>query len=122
MKKTSEKILFGVTLVLCVLLFAERLTGEIWHAVFGVLLIILIVGHTCKEFPKMKYRKTGIRVLDIVLIAALLVLFVTGMLMHPLQGVLILKILHKFAAVLFVLGIIGHMIQHLSKKGDKNVS
>ena len=39
----KKEILFGIViLVLCVLLFAERLTGDIVHAVLGLLLIISI--------------------------------------------------------------------------------
>lgn len=115
MGKTREKIFMVVTVILCVLLFAERLTGEIWHAVIGVLLIVMLVGHMLKQKPKMEYQKSTVRILDQVLLGALIVLFVTGMLLHPLQGALALKILHKLAAVVFVLGIIGHIVQHRTK-------
>lgn len=115
MGKIREKIFMAVTVILCVLLFAERLTGDIWHAVFGVLLIVTVVGHMFKQKPKMQYQKPAVRILDQVLVGALIVLFVTGMLLHPLQGVLVLKILHKLAAVVLVLGIIGHIAQHRTK-------
>lgn len=112
MSKNKERIFLALTLVICVLLFAERLTGEICHAILGVLLIVVVGGHICTQMVKMRYQKTSVRVVDQVLIAALLILFATGILMHPLQGILILKILHKLSAVVFVLAIIGHVIQH----------
>lgn len=112
MSKNKERIFLVLTLILCALLFAERLTGEICHAVIGVLLVVVVGGHMCAQMAKMQYQKKSVRLMDQILIAALLILFVTGILMHPLQGILVLKILHKLSAVVFVLGIIGHIIQH----------
>lgn len=115
MNKKKEMLFGMITLVLCVLLFAERLTGSILHAVLGVLLIVLMAVHMGGQMKKMPYRKAQIKVMDWVLILSLAVLFVSGMLLHPLQGVLALKIVHKLAAVIFVLGIIGHIVQHRRK-------
>lgn len=114
--KKSERLLMIITLVLCVLLFAERLTGGILHAVCGILLAVIVGRHTYVEFRKMKYKKSAVRVVDWVLVAALAVLIVTGILLHPLQGVLAVKILHKLAAVVFVLGLIAHVVQHIRKR------
>lgn len=116
MNKRKEILFMIITLVLCVLLFAERLTGDILHAVIGMILIIVLVVHMCRQMKKMKYRKSSIQIIDIVLMVAMAALFVTGMLLHPLQGVLALKIIHKLAAVIFVLCIIGHIVQH--RKGE----
>lgn len=112
MNSKKERLFMIITLILCVLLFLQRLTGEIWHAVLGLLLIIAMVVHMCRQMVKMKYKKNVIQAVDWMLIGSLAVLFLTGMLLHPLQGMLVLKILHKLAAVLFVLGIIVHMVQH----------
>lgn len=97
---------------LCVLLFLQRLTGEIWHAVLGMLLVIVAVMHLCKQKGKHKYRARPIQAVDWALIALLVILFVTGILLHPLHGLLALKLIHKLSAVLFVLGVIAHMVQH----------
>lgn len=115
MKKTSEKILMAATLVLCILLFAERLTGEVLHAVCGLLLAIIVIRHMYVEFRKMKYRKTAIQIVDWVLLAAIIILILSGILLHPMHEVLILKILHKLAAVVFVIGLIAHVVQHVKK-------
>ncbi len=112
MSRTRERIGLGVVLVLCGVLFAERLTGEIRHAVLGMFLIGVAAVHICRHYAKTKYQKSGIQLVNQVMLSALLVLFVTGMLLHPLQGVLVLKLLHKLSAVLLILGMIGHVIQH----------
>lgn len=109
--KKKEKLFMAVALLFCVLLFLQRLTGEIGHAVFGILLTILVIVHMCRQITKMKHKKMSVQIADWVLMAALAVLFLTGML-HPLQGMLIIKILHKLAAVIFVLGILVHILQH----------
>lgn len=111
MNKKNEMIFGIVTVILCMLLFAERLTGDIIHAILGLLLIILMVVHMCRQQKKLKYKKQQIQWLD----WALAILFVTGMMLHPMRAVLALKIVHKLAAVLFVLGIIGHIVQHRRK-------
>lgn len=118
MNKKKEWLLLGVTLVICILLFCERLTGQIVHAVLGVALIAVLAVHIGKQSKKLKYRKASVRWLDMALMAILAVLFVSGMLAHPLHDVLAVKIIHKLAAVLFVLGIIAHVVQyHKMKKG-----
>ena len=124
MSRTREKIFLVVTNVLCVLLFAVRLTGALGHVVLGVVLTIAMVAHLMKQRRKMKYQKPAIRLVDQVLLAALIVMFVTGMLIHPLHGMFIVKLLHKLSAVLFVLCTFGHVAQHRArrKKYDRNKS
>lgn len=117
--KYSKLFLAIITLVLCVLLFLQRLTGGIWHAVLGILLIIVAAVHLCKQNAKLKHRARSIQVIDWALIALLAVLLVTGILLHPLNGVLALKIIHKLSAVLFVLGVIAHMVQHRRTNSGK---
>lgn len=114
MKKTNYSKLFlaVITLALCVLLFLQRLTGGIWHAVLGILLIIILTVHLCRQNAKLKHRSRSIQITDWALIALLAILLVSGILLHPLNEVLALKIIHKLSAVLFVAGIIAHMVQH----------
>lgn len=114
MRKTiySKLLLSIITLALCVLLFLQRLTGGIWHAVLGILLIIVATVHLCRQNAKLKYRTRSIQIIDWTLIALLAILLSTGILLHPLHEVLLLKIIHKLSAVLFVIGIIIHMVQH----------
>lgn len=112
----SKLLLSIITLVLCILLFLQRLTGGVWHAVFGILLIVIAAVHLYRQNPKLKYRARSIQIIDRILIALLAILLITGILLHPLHQVLVLKILHKLSAVLFVFGVIVHIIQHKRTK------
>lgn len=103
-------------LILCILLFAERLTGGIWHALLGLALLVLSGGHIWVHRKKMKYREMMIKVIDWFEIIMLILLIVTGILLHPLQGVMFVKIVHKLAAVLFLIGMLWHMWQHRAKR------
>lgn len=110
--KKQHLIMAIFILVLCVLLFLQRLTGGIWHAVLGILLTVIVVVHLCRQNRRMKHGPPSVRVVDWALIALLAVLFVSGMLLHPLRDALALKIIHKLSAVLFVAGILVHIVQH----------
>lgn len=112
MKKTTNKIFFAVSVVLCALLFAIRLTGAKWHVVLGIILTCMMVKHTFTRMGRMKKQKLAIQMVDQVLLAALAAMFVSGMLIHPLHGMLAVKILHKLSSVVFVLAMLGHVAQH----------
>lgn len=110
--KYAKLLLSIITLALCVLLFLQRLTGGIWHAILGMLLIIVAAVHLCRQNAKLKYRALSIQIIDWALIALSAILLSTGILLHPLHEVMMLKITHKLSAVLFVIGIIIHLVQH----------
>lgn len=95
--------------------FAEHWTGQILHAAFGLILAVLVGIHTWRQIKKMKYQNTAIRLVDWILLIALTSLLITGILAHPMHSILIIKILHKFSAAIFVLGLIVHMVQHAQK-------
>lgn len=125
MSKTREKILCAVYIVLGALLLCEKLTGGILHAVLGMLLVVITAVHIGVHWKKFGYRTRKIKLLDGILMGAFAVMTVTGILMHPLGSYLAVKILHKLSAVLFLLCIIGHVIQHKdspSGKGKRSVS
>lgn len=112
MNKTKNKLLLLVTLILCILLFARRLTDGILHDILGLALLIILVVHLCMTMKKMKYRARSLQIVDALLLGTMTVLMVSGILLHPLHDVLIVLILHKLSAVLFVLGLIAHVVQH----------
>lgn len=113
MKSLKNKIFFAVSVTLCVLLFAVRLTGAKWHVVLGVILTCLMVKHTCKRWARLRKQKLALQVVDQMLLISLIVMFVSGMLIHPMHGMLIVKLLHKLSAVVFVLAMVGHVCQHM---------
>lgn len=73
----------------------------------------------------MKKKRTGlsIRCVNRIILAALIVVFISGVLLYPLEGVQAIKIMHKLSAVVLVVGVAVHMVQHRgSKKGNTQVS
>ena len=104
-----------ITFVLCVLLFMERFTGEIPHAIFGMILTVLLGIHTWRQMPKMKYKNRHIRLVDRILLISLAILLITGILVHPLHDILLIRLLHKLSAVIFVPGLMIHIVQHAKK-------
>lgn len=108
----KRKLFVLMTLVLCLLLLLERLTGEICHVILGVILMTMILVHVRREIGKLKGKKLPIRLVDWGLFGVLATVFLTGMMLHPLQGVLLIKVLHKLSSVLLVLGMIVHVVQH----------
>lgn len=52
-----------------------------------------------------------------ILVILLIVVFVSGILLGPLQDVLAVKLIHKLSAVLLVVGILVHVLQQRKKRG-----
>lgn len=111
---TRDKLFAGITSLLCLLLFCKRLTGEVCHVILGMLLSIMIVVHVGRHMRKLKYKKTSVQMVDRMLFFAFTVVFVSGILLHPLQGAFLILILHKISSVVLVLGTIAHVLQKLS--------
>lgn len=105
-----------LSLVFCVLLFAERLTGEIWHVILGAAFLILSIAHGYRYRKEMKAGKRSVRITDWVMVVSLAFLVLTGMMIHPMQGALAVKIVHKLSAVVFAAGLLVHIRQHRKKK------
>lgn len=63
-----------------------------------------------------KKKKSCVRLLDRFLIAVLAVAFLSGMLLYPLQEVSAIQGLHKLSALLLVVGVIVHIVQHRKGK------
>lgn len=113
---TRDKLFAGITILFCLLLFCKRLTGEVCHAVLGLLLLSITVVHVYRHIRKLKYKKSSVQMVDRMLFIALAVVLVSGILLHPLQGAFIILILHKLSSVVLVLGIITHVLQHRKEK------
>lgn len=112
----KKKTFISISIVLYILLFAVRLTGPKWHLALGLLLTCLMVKHTCIRLALMKRQNSSVRFVNYVLMAALLTILVTGILMHPLHGMLVIKLLHKLSAIVFGLAMFGHIRQHMGIK------
>ena len=110
--KRKEKLFMSISLILCLLLFCKRLTGEICHVILGMVLWGMTAVHVCRHIGKLKYKKGSVRITDLVMLIALAFVFLSGMLLHPLQGTSVVLILHKMSSVIFVIGMIVHVVQH----------
>lgn len=104
----------SISLILCLLLFCKRLTGEICHVILGIIFFSMAAMHVCRHIGRLKYKRRSVRIMDLVMLIAMAVVFFSGMLLHPLQGSLVILIIHKMASVIFVIGMIVHVIQHRS--------
>lgn len=74
---------------------------------------------------KMKKKRAGLfmRCVNRIIPAALIVVFISGILLYPLEGVQAVKVIHKLSAVVLAVGAAVHMAQHRgSRKGNAQVS
>lgn len=111
-KNTKKTVLCLVTMALCILLFCVRITGEIVHMVLGTLLLLIIIIHIIRNRKKMNYVQPKYRLVNLILIGTMLVLFLFGILSHPFGEFIIFKIVHKLAAVIFLIGCLVHVLLH----------
>lgn len=111
-EKKTKRWLTLMSLGLCLILFGKRLTGEIPHILLGFLLSAVIVVHICRNAKKTKYMRLSVRLIDRLLIFCLAAVVLSGILLHPMRGVPAVLLVHKLSSVLFLLGMIVHVIQH----------
>lgn len=104
------------TCILCVLLFAVNWTGPIVHGICGILLTVISVSHLWRRRRGLYHARTGLRVVDWLLTIALVVMFVSGLLLHPIGDSPGMLIAHKLSGVLFVVFVIAHGGQHMRKR------
>lgn len=104
------------TCILCVLLFAVKWTGPIVHVICGILLTVISVNHLWRRRRGLCHARKGLRVVDWVLTVSLVVMFVSGLLLHPMRDSLGMLIAHKLSSVLFVVFVIAHGVQHMRKR------
>ena len=120
MSENRNQLFAGVTASLFMLLFCKRLTGEVCHAILGMLLAGMSVVHVWRHIGKLKFKKRSVQIADWVMLIALAIVFFSGILLHPLQGTVMILMLHKVSAVILVLGMIAHVVQHRMQKIKKN--
>ena len=122
MSKCKVKPLMGVTIAFLLLLFCVKVTGEVIHALLGLAFTGIMIYHMSKQGKKLPYVPKKYRIVDIVLIISLGIICISGVLLHPLNGVLLIKIVHKLASVVLCIALIWHVIQHKKKGNKRNVS
>ena len=117
LKKNRKKELFTVlTMALCLLLFLQRLTGEICHAILGLFLIGIMAVHLYRQHEKLMYQKVPVQLVDWMILADLAVVLLSGILLHPLREAVVFQIIHKVSSVILVIGVLVHILQHRRSK------
>ncbi len=104
--------------ILCVLLFAIKVTGPAVHVICGILLTVVSVKHLWKRMRVLSYVKRGVQIVDWILLIALIVMFLSGIMLHPMGDLLWVKIIHKSSSLLFIVLVIVHGVQHI-KRNEK---
>lgn len=74
-----------------------------------------VCGMELNAMKTNKGRRFFIKMTHIIIVIALICAFLTGVLMHPLEEMMLIKILHKLASALLMLGVVVHVIQHNNK-------
>lgn len=109
----TKRMIFMVFMaVSCLLLFLQRLTGMGIHAVLGIAVPVVSILHTVKFRKVWKTRTRAQKIWEIVMWAGLAVAFLSGLLMKPFGGFAMVMI-HKLSSVVFVAGLIAHVMEHI---------
>lgn len=112
MSKLRKVLLNSIMLVLCVLLFCVRVTGPLLHLTLGIVLIIIAGIHIHGHFKKVKFMERRVKVLDYALIVILVVMAVSGILLHGNKGNMLFMLGHKLSSLAFCIVTIMHVIWH----------
>lgn len=105
-----------ITGVLCVLLLAVKVTGPAVHVICGILLTILSAKHLFKRIRVLSHMSNGIQIVDWILTIALVIMFLSGLLLHPMGDIMWIKMAHKLSSVIFIVFVIVHSVQHVRKR------
>lgn len=112
MKK--DLIFVPILLVISILLFlfkATRLPGHIIISILGVITLVIytITTKKCWKIP----------VLEILMRVFYCIALIFGVIIMSVNGIIVLNIIHKIAAVLFVVLLVVTFLQKLIVKGGK---
>ena len=118
-RRFKRKLATLATYFILVLLFCVRVTGVHFHMIAGLVFIAVLAIHTITRRRRILKCPIRWQVADIVCIAALVVVLVSGFLLPILKGTMIVLMLHKLASVVLALGILVHIYQHVPKKPKK---
>ncbi|MBQ8041358.1 MAG: hypothetical protein IJ274_16080 [Lachnospiraceae bacterium] len=118
-RRLKRKLATLATFFVLILLFCVRVTGVHFHMVAGLIFVAVLAIHTITR--RRRILKCPIRwmIADIVSMAAMLGVLVSGFMLPFFKGAMPVLIAHKLCSVILVIGIIVHIIQHTPKKEKK---
>ncbi len=117
-----KKWMYMICFVTFLLLFCEKITGELVHVILGLLLGIGFFIHIFVEKKRIRKMPVSWLFVDACCAIALLVTLVSGLLIHPMGRTLWTLIMHSLGAVVLLLACIYHLIQHQKSAGRSTVN
>ena len=115
-RKLKRNIATLATFFILILLFCVKITGVHLHMILGLIFIIALGIHTFKRWGRLSKCPTRFRIADIVAVAAMLAVLVSGFMIPFFEGMMLVLMIHKLASVVLAVGIAVHVWQHLPKK------
>lgn len=120
--KLKRKVVTLATFAVLIFLFCGRVTGVPVHIIAGLGFMIALTIHTWRRRKYILKCQKAYRITDIVTFAAMLGIFISGMMLKPFKDVMAVLLLHKICSVIFGLGLLLHIKQHMPicKGGKKS--
>ena len=113
----KKRIIFMVTTLLtCIILFLQRFTAMGIHAIAGLLLLIASMGHTVTYRTVWRKPCTTRKAVELFLWTALSMTTLTGFLLKPFRGEMMVILLHKLSALALVVFLIFHIKLSMPRK------
>lgn len=97
----QKHIYFGVTFIICILLFCVKLTGNAVHVVLGSILLLTAAIHIYNNRKKFNLLSKKKEVINFLLLLFTACMVISGIGFHFFHNMLVLKILHKLFGTLF---------------------
>jgi|GEM_PF-1803922 len=127
MKQKKMRLITIICAVIMCILFAEKMTGEVVHMVLGLIICLAGIFHVARNMDHIKHMPRGIKVVDYLMCLFLVIMLISGIMIHPLKFsgenmrlLMVCGISHVLGAVFFVILCIIHVIQH-GILGRKNI-
>lgn len=116
---TKRFIFMFAMLIACVILFLQPFTGMGVHAISALTLLIVSICHTRNYRKTWKKACHSKKITEVALWTALAIAMLSGFLLKPFHGVMIVIIIHKLSAVAFVVCLIFHIKMRFPIKKHK---
>ena len=112
---TKYLLMTTISIIICAVLFCVKLTGEAIHSILGLLFIIGLFVHFATKWNHMIKMPAKIKVIDSMAMVSLVMILLTGVLIHPTYKALYVIAAHGIFSILFVVFCIIHVIQHFRR-------
>ena len=99
-----KTILYAIFMtIISILLFLLKVTGMKLHIALGILAVIITIVYTLLIRKNLKEYSKKSLVMEILMRICLAVALISGFLLKPFKAVFVISIIHKMAAIFFVI-------------------